>query len=161
MPIPDNSELISGKHIIGNEAEGYCPFCEKFRAKVGKNYLGDIPLGFRMASQLKGLEINSPPCETPTLLVLENGVEAFGYQGYLSPKEFYEALGYFKLGDSEAYKVAFQQGTEARFCKEYEIFKNTPDGMFVDKLSGGQLFDTNDRFNYSSVLLSFTAPLQC
>ena len=22
------------------------------------------------------------------------------------------------------------------FCKEYEIFKDTPDGVFVDKLSG-------------------------
>jgi peptide methionine sulfoxide reductase msrA/msrB len=156
----DNSDLLFGKHIIVIEAEAYCPYCDKFRADVVKNYYGNIPLVFRLASQLQGLAINSPTWATPTILFLENGKEAFGYQGYLNPKEFYEALGYFKLGDSEAYKVAFQQGTDARFCKEYEIFKNTPDGIFFDKLSGAPLFDTKDRFNSSTGWLSFTAPIK-
>ena len=156
----DNSDLLSGKHIIVIEAEGYCPYCDKFRADVVKNYYGNIPLVFRLASQLQGLAIKSPTWATPTILFLENGKEAFGHQGYLSPKEFYEALGYFKLGDSEAYQVAFQQGTDARFCKEYEIFKNTPDGIFIDKLSGAPLFDTKDRFNSSTGWLSFTAPIK-
>ena len=160
IQIVDNSDLLSGKHIIVIEAEGYCPYCDKFRADVVKNYYGNIPLVFRLASQLQGLTINSPTWATPTILFLENGKEAFGYQGYLNPKEFYEALGYFKLGDSEAYKVAFQQGTDARFCKEYEIFKNTPDGIFIDKLSGAPLFDTKDRFNSSTGWLSFTAPIK-
>jgi len=160
IQIVDNSDLLSGKHIIVIEAEGYCPYCDKFRADVVNNYYGNIPLVFRLASQLQGLAINSPTWATPTILFLENGKEAFGYQGYLSPKEFYEALGYFKLGDSEAYKVAFQQGTDARFCKEYEIFKNTPDGIFIDKLSGAPLFDTKDRFNSSTGWLSFTAPIK-
>ena len=156
----DNSDLLSGKHIIVIEAEGYCPYCDKFRADVVKNYYGNIPLVFRLASQLQGLAIKSPTWATPTILFLENGKEAFGHQGYLSPKEFYKALGYFKLGDSEAYQVAFQQGTDARFCKEYEIFKNTPDGIFIDKLSGAPLFDTKDRFNSSTGWLSFTAPIK-
>jgi peptide methionine sulfoxide reductase msrA/msrB len=156
----DNSDLLSGKHIIVIEAEGYCPYCDKFRADVVKNYYGNIPLVFRLASQLQGLAIKSPTWATPTILFMENGKEAFGHQGYLSPKEFYEALGYFKLGDSEAYQVAFQQGTDARFCKEYEIFKNTPDGIFIDKLSGAPLFDTKDRFNSSTGWLSFTAPIK-
>ena len=160
IQIVDNSDLLSGKHIIVIEAEGYCPYCDKFRADVVKNYYGNIPLVFRLASQLQGLAINSPTWATPTILFLENGKEAFGYQGYLNPKEFYEALGYFKLGDSEAYKVAFQEGTDARFCKEYEIFKNTPDGIFIDKLSGAPLFDTKDRFNSSTGWLSFTAPIK-
>ncbi|MDA9634212.1 peptide-methionine (S)-S-oxide reductase MsrA [Pseudomonadota bacterium] len=156
----DNADLLSGKHIIVIEAEGYCPYCDKFRADVVKNYYGNIPLVFRLASQLQGLAIKSPTWATPTILFLENGREVFGHQGYLSPKEFYEALGYFKLGDSEAYQVAFQQGTDARFCKEYEIFKNTPDGIFIDKLSGAPLFDTKDRFNSSTGWLSFTAPIK-
>ena len=160
IQIVDNSDLLSGKHIIVIEAEGYCPYCDKFRADVVKNYYGNIPLVFRLASQLQGLAIKSPTWATPTILFLENGKEAFGHQGYLSPKEFYEALGYFKLGDSEAYQVAFQQGTDARFCKEYEIFKNTPDGIFIDKLSGAPLFDTKDRFNSSTGWLSFTAPIK-
>ena len=158
-PTPDNAKLLLGKQIIVIEAEGYCPYCEKFRAEVVKDYFGDIPLAFRLASQLDGLEIKSPTWATPTILFLEDGKEAFGFQGYLSPKEFYQALGYFKLGDTEAYKVAFQKGTDARFCKEYEIFKNTPDGVFVDKLSGAPLFDTKDRFNSSTGWLSFTAPV--
>ena len=160
VPTVDNSDLISGKYIIVIEAEGYCPYCEKFRSIVAKDYFGDIALVYRLATQLQGLEIKSPTWATPTILFLEDGVEAFGYQGYLSPKEFYEALGFFKLGNSEAYKVAFKQGTDARFCKEYEIFKNTPDGIFIDKLSGAPLFDTKDRFNSSTGWLSFTAPIE-
>ena len=159
-PIFDNSELLSGKHIVVIEAKGHCPYCDKFRADVVNGYLGNIPIVYRLATQLQGLEIKSPTWATPTILFIENGIEVLGYQGYLSPKEFYEALGHFKLGDSEAYKVAFQQGTDARFCKEYQIFKNTPDGVFVDKLSGAPLFDTRDRFNSATGWLSFTAPIE-
>ena len=36
----DNSDLLIGKHIIVIEAEGYCPYCNKFRADVVKNYYG-------------------------------------------------------------------------------------------------------------------------
>ena len=159
-PKTNNSQLLIGKYVVVIEAESYCPYCEKFRADVVKNYFGDIPLVFRLATQLQGLKIKSPTWATPTILFLENGEETFGFQGYLSPKDFYKALGYFKLGNSEAYKVAFQQGTDARFCKEYEIFKNTPDGVFIDKLSGAPLFDTKDRFNSSTGWLSFTAPIE-
>lgn len=63
--------------------------------------------------------------------LLNNGKEVFANQGYMTPKEFYEALGVFKLGNSEAYNVAFNEGTDSRYCKEYEIFKNTPDGFLL------------------------------
>ena len=159
VTMPDNTTLAKGKTIVVIEPEGYCPYCEKFKAEVVKNYLGNIPLVFRLASQLEGLRIDSPTWATPTILFLEEGKEVFGHQGYMSPKEFYEALGYFKLGDSEAYRVAFDKGTDARFCKEYEIFKNTPDGIFLDKLSGAPLFDTRDRFTSSTGWLSFTQPI--
>ena len=159
VTMPDNTTLAKGKTIVVIEPEGYCPYCEKFKAEVVKNYLGNIPLIFRLASQLEGLRIDSPTWATPTILFLEEGKEVFGHQGYMSPKEFYEALGYFKLGDSEAYRVAFDKGTDARFCKEYEIFKNTPDGIFLDKLSGAPLFDTRDRFTSSTGWLSFTQPI--
>ena len=160
VPAIDNSELFVGKKIVVIEAAGYCPYCEKFQAKVMESYSGDIPIISRLASDLDGLEINSPTWATPTILFLEDGKEVFGHQGYLDTKEFYQALGYFKLGDSEAYRVAFEKGTDARFCKEYEIFKNTPDGVFVDKLSGAALFDTRDRFNSSTGWLSFTRPIK-
>ena len=159
-PAQDNSKIAQGKSIVVIEPEGYCPYCEKFKAKVTNNYLGSVPLVYRLASQLDGLTIDSPTWATPTILFLEEGKEVFGHQGYMSPKDFYQALGYFKLGDSEAYKVAFQEGTDAGFCKEYEIFKNTPDGVFVDKLSGAPLFDTRDRFNSSTGWLSFTKPVE-
>ena len=112
-----------------------------------------------MASQLDDIELQTPTWATPTIIFLEQGKEVFGHQGYMSPQEFYKALGFFKLGDSEAYRVAFEEGTDARFCKEYEIFKNTPDGIFVDKLSGAPLFDTRDRFNSGTGWLSFTKPV--
>ena len=159
LVMADNTTIAMGKSIVVIEPEGYCPYCEKFKATVAKNYFGNIPLVFRLATQLEGLTIDSPTWATPTILFLEEGKEVFGHQGYMSPKEFYQALGYFKLGDSEAYRVAFNEGTDARFCKEYEIFKNTPDGVFIDKLSGAALFDTQDRFNSSTGWLSFTKPV--
>ena len=102
----------------------------------------------------------TPTWATPTILFIQDGKEVFGYQGYLNQKDFYKALGSFQLGNSEAYRVAFNDGTDARFCKEYEIFKDTPDGVFVDKLSGAPLFDTRDRFNSGTGWLSFTRPVE-
>ena len=155
----DNSQLSIGKHIVVIEPEGYCPYCERFRKDVTDNYLGSIPLVYRNANNLDGLSISSPTWATPTILFLDGGVEVFGNQGYMSPKDFYKALGFFKLGDSEAFRVAFNDATDARFCKEYEVFKNTPDGVFIDKLSGAPLFDTRDRFNSGTGWLSFTRPV--
>ena len=134
-------------------------FPKKIKSLVVENYNGNLPITFRLASQLDDIELQTPTWATPTIIFLEQGKEVFGHQGYMSPQEFYKALGFFKLGDSEAYRVAFEEGTDARFCKEYEIFKNTPDGIFVDKLSGAPLFDTRDRFNSGTGWLSFTKPV--
>ena len=160
MPKIDNENLLKGKQIVVIEPEGYCPYCEKFREKVSADYQGSIPLSYRMATQLEGLIINSPTWATPTIIFLENGKEILSHKGYMAPDLFYRTLGAFKLGNSEAFKVAFNEGTDARFCKEYEIFKNTPDGVFVDKLSGVPLFDTRDRFNSKTGWLSFTKPVE-
>lgn len=71
-------------------------------------------------------------------------------------KEYYKQIGKYKLGeDSEAYHIAFNNGTEHMFCKQYDIFKDTPDGYFIDIVSGEKLFDTKDRFNSGSGWLSF------
>lgn len=155
----DNAKLLQGKQILVVDSENYCPYCERFKKNVSNDYQGSIPLSHRFASQLEGLTITTPTWATPTIIFLEEGQEVFGRQGYLSPEEFYKALGYFKLGESEAFNVAFNEGTDGRFCKEYEIFKNTPDGTFIDKLSGAALFDTKDRFNSGTGWLSFTKPV--
>ncbi len=155
----DNSELLQGKSVLVIEPQSYCPYCEKFKSLVVEKYKGNIPIIFRLALQLDGIQLETPTWATPTIIFLEQGKEVFGHQGYMSPQEFYKALGFFKLGDSEAYRVAFEEGTDTRFCKEYEIFKNTPDGIFVDKLSGAHLFDTRDRFNSGTGWLSFTKPV--
>ena len=155
----DNSSLLEGKNIIVIEPEGYCPYCEKFKKDVADAYQGTIPLSFRLATELKGLDIKTPTWATPTILFLEDGKEVFANQGYMTSEVFYQALGAFKLGKSEAYSVAFNEGTDARFCKQYEIFKNTPNGIFIDKLSGAALFNTDDRFDSKSGWLSFTKPV--
>jgi peptide methionine sulfoxide reductase msrA/msrB len=155
----DNSTLLQGKQIVVLEARD-CPFCEKFKQDVSSRYHGSIPLTFRLASQLDGLTLKTPTWATPTIYFLEDGKEVFAHQGYLSASEFYRALGGFKLGDTEAYKVAFAQGTDSRFCRQYDLFKNTPDGVFTDKLSGAPLFDTRDRFDSGSGWLSFTRPIE-
>ena len=158
-PAIDNSYLLSGKYVLVIDSQDYCPYCENFKNDVANDYKGSIPMVYRTAIELDGLNIQTPTWATPTIVFLENGSELFSYQGYMQPELFYKALGKFKLGDSEAYDVAFNQGTDARFCKEYQIFKNTPDGIFVDKLSGAPLFDTRDRFVSRSGWLSFTAPV--
>ena len=155
----DNSKLLLGKQILILDSQSFCPYCEKLKEDVTNSYKGSIPLAYRTSDQLHDLQIKSPTWATPSVIFLENGKEIFAYQGYLEPKEFYQMLGKFKLGDSEAYDVAFNKGTDARFCKEYQIFKNTPDGIFIDKLSGEPLFDTNDRFVSRSGWLSFTKPV--
>ncbi|WP_207903112.1 peptide-methionine (S)-S-oxide reductase MsrA [Rheinheimera sp. D18] len=155
----DNSSLLIGKHILVIDSENYCPYCEKFKADVASKYSGDIPLSFRFATQLTGLNITSPTWATPTIILLQNGKEVYDRQGYLSPSDFYLLLGKFKLGDSEAFNIAFDEGTDGQFCQQYEIFKNTPDGVFIDKLSGAALFDTRDRFDSGTGWLSFTKPV--
>ena len=159
-PKNDNSKLKVGKNIVVIEPSGYCPYCDKLREDVLNEYAGNIPLHYRKASELEGINLVTPTWATPTILFIQDGEEVFGYQGYLNQKDFYKALGSFQLGNSEAYKVAFNDGTDARFCKEYEIFKDTPDGVFVDKLSGAPLFDTRDRFNSGTGWLSFTRPVE-
>lgn len=159
-PKIDNTALLANKHIVVIDAKGYCPYCEKFKKEVANAYNGTIPMTFRHADQLAGLVINTPTWATPTLLFIEDGKEVYGRQGYVNKEEFYKALGAFKLGDSEAFRVAFHSRTDSPFCKEYDIFKNTPDGIFIDKLSGAPLFDTRDRFNSGTGWLSFTHPVK-
>ena len=153
---------LGGKEIIviGPEIEGTCLFCLEFEKKVTSKYKGTIPLRSTPASALKGFEINTPTWATPTIFFIDDGREVWSHQGIMSSENFYEALGEFKLGkNSEAFNVAFNEGTDRRFCKQYEIFKDTPEGVFIDKLSGRPLFDTADRFNSKSGWLSFTKPV--
>ena len=153
---------LGGKEIIviGPEIEGTCLFCLEFEKKVTSKYKGTIPLRSTPASALKGFEINTPTWATPTIFFIDDGREVWSHQGIMSSENFYKALGEFKLGkNSEAFNVAFNEGTDRRFCKQYEIFKDTPEGVFIDKLSGRSLFDTADRFNSKSGWLSFTKPV--
>ena len=153
---------LGGKEIIviGPEIEGTCLFCLEFEKKVTSKYKGTIPLRSTPASTLKGFEINTPTWATPTIFFIDDGREVWAHQGIMSSENFYKALGEFKLGkNSESFNVAFNEGTDRRFCKQYEIFKDTPEGVFIDKLSGRPLFDTADRFNSKSGWLSFTKPV--
>ena len=154
-----NKDLISGKKILILDAEG-CPYCFKLRKEVLRGYKGSIELFFRKSNELDDLDLQTPTWATPTIYFLENGKEISAHQGYLSKDKFYELLGKFKLGKTEAFNVAFNQGTDPTYCKEYELFKNTPEGLFVDKLSGAPLFDTKYRFNSKTGWLSFTEAVE-
>ena len=156
-------EPLQGKEIIviGPEVEGTCLFCLEFEKKVASNYNGTIPMKSAPASALKGFDLKTPTWATPTIIFIEDGKEIWSHQGMMTSEEFYKALGEFKLGvGSEAYNVAFNEGTDKRFCVQYQIFKDTPEGVFVDKLSGRPLFDTAYRFDSKSGWLSFTQPVE-
>ena len=154
-----NEDLLVGQRILVLEAEG-CPYCYKLRQDVLNNYQGSIPIYFRESYQLEGLKLQTPTWATPTLYFLEEGREVMAHQGYLPSNKFYKSLGKFKLGETEAFDVAFNQGTDPTFCKEYELFKNTPEGIFIDKLSGAPLFSTKYRFNSKTGWLSFTEAIK-
>lgn len=148
-------EPLKGKEIVVIDSE-YCSFCEKFKKNVSSGYKGTIPLRTAKEDELKGFKLSSKIVVTPTILFIEDGNEVYAHIGYMNEKSFYKAVGEFKLGtDSEAFDVAFNQHTDGRFCKQYEEFKNTGDGVFIDKISGDVLFDTNERFNSGSGWLSF------
>ncbi len=146
---------FGGKEIVVIDA-AKCKFCEKFEKDVLANYNASLKLRVAKQDELKGFKLDSKIVGTPTILFIEDGKEVYSYTGYMDEKTFYKALGAFKLGeDSEAFDVAFKQHTDRRFCKQYEEFKHTPDGVFIDKISGDILFDTRDRFNSGSGWLSF------
>ncbi len=147
---------LGGKEILIITSPSHCPYCEKFKKDVSSSYKGTIPMRSVLASSLKNFSIKTELFATPTIIFIENSKEVFAHIGSMQRKDFYKVLADFKLGkDSESYKVAFNQGTDKRFCKQYDIFKNTPDGVFIDKLSGEILFDTKDRFNSKTGWLSF------
>ena len=146
---------LGTKEIIVIDSKN-CPYCQKFKKDVLSKYRGSLPLRVAKAYELKDFKIKSKLNATPTILFINNAKEVYSHKGYMSKKEFYKALGTFKLGkDSKVYKVAFNKGTDARFCKRYDKFKNSTNGVFVDILSGEALFDTKDRFNSKSGWLSF------
>ena len=148
---------IKGKELLIIEAEGYCPYCEKLKKDVLNSYKGSIKYTIAKASQLKNYKFkNELQNASPIIMYVENGVEIARHIGSMNEKQFYKALGEFKLKKGTlAYNIAFEEGTESSFCKAYDIFKNTPDGVFIDKVSGEILFDTKDRFISRSGWLSF------
>jgi peptide methionine sulfoxide reductase msrA/msrB len=147
---------LGGKEILVIKSENYCPYCEKFEKEVTSKYKGNITLRTVFKKDLKDFDIKTNLFATPSIVFIQDGKEAFAHVGYMSPMDFYEALGIFKLKKgSSAYNVAFNKGTDAPGCKQYDIFKDTPDGVFVDKLSGEILFDTRDRFHSGTGWLSF------
>jgi len=151
----DTISPLGGKEIVVIDAE-HCRFCEKFKKNVTDHYQGTIPLRTVHQDALKGFTLKTKIEGTPTIIFIEDGKEVEAYTGYMDEKTFYKAVGAFKLGEnSEGYDVAFKQKTDGRFCKKYEEFKHTGDGVFRDKISGDILFDTRERFNSGSGWLSF------
>ncbi|MEA2112183.1 MAG: peptide-methionine (S)-S-oxide reductase MsrA [Campylobacterota bacterium] len=147
---------LGNKEIVVIKSKSYCPYCEKFEKEVSSQYRGSITLRTVTADTLKGFEIKTDLSGTPTILFIDNTKEVFAHRGFMDAKQFYKTLGDFKLGkNSKSYRVAFNESTDSRFCKQYKIFKDTPDGVFVDKLSGDILFDTRERFNSGTGWLSF------
>ena len=150
---------FQGKEIIVITSQN-CPFCQKFKHDVLENYHASLPLRVTQADKLKNFQLKTPPIGTPAIYFINNAKEEYAHIGYMDEQSFYKALGMLKLGKgSQAYDIAFNKSTESRFCRQYDMFKHTPDGVFVDKISGDILFDTRERFNSGSGWLSFFKPV--
>ena len=174
VPVKDNELLaqstnqtneiitpLGGKEVlvVNSEDINTCFFCLHFKADVVSKYQGSTPLRSATKSTIKDFDIDEV-IATPTIFFIENGKQVSKHEGSLKPIQFYEQLGKFKFGESsEEYNVAFNKGTDPRFCQKYDLFKNTGEGQFVDALSGQPLFDTKYRFNSGTGWLSFTQPV--
>ena len=98
---------LGGKEILVIKSPGFCPYCEKFDEEVAKNYKGKVPMRTVLASSLQGFDIKTKLYATPTILFIEDGKEVAGHIGYMNAKEFYKALGKFKLGEDSEKKAVF------------------------------------------------------
>ena len=144
---------LGGLEIIVVESTHYCPFCEQFKKDVSDDYRGSVPMRTVLESQLEGFEGVRGIFATPTIMFIKDGKVVETKKGYLSPEEFYPLLGEFIGGD--AFEVGFEADTDRRFCREYDLFKDTPEGVFVDKFSGDPLFSTATRYDSGTGWLSF------
>jgi len=159
IKVNENNETITplgGKEILVVEAKN-CKFCKKFKQDVLANYHGTVPIRVvKRDDKAQGFNINGIK-GTPTIIFIENGKELYAFQGYMEEKLFYKALAILKFGKSHVFQVAFNGADDDKFSKEYQEFNSTKakDGIFVDRISGDALFDTNDRFESNSGWLSF------
>jgi len=159
VKVNDNNETITplgGKEILVVESKN-CKFCKKFKQDVLSNYHGTVPIRVvRRDDKAKGFKINGIK-GTPTIIFIEDGKELYAFQGYMEEKLFYKALAILKFGKSQVFQVAFNGADDDKFSKEYQEFNSTKvkDGIFIDRISGDALFDTNDRFESNSGWLSF------
>jgi peptide methionine sulfoxide reductase msrA/msrB len=168
----DPTQLNKQGNDIGNNYRSaiYCTTQEQkdialetmreFQILLTKSNYGKIVTEIEILNKFWPFELkisNDNTLNTPSIHFIKDSVELWVHSGYIGPKDFFKALGQFKLGvNSEAFAVAYNDATDNRFCKQYDIFKNTGDGVFVDKLSGRPLFETKYRFNSHSGWLSFT-----
>ncbi len=74
--------------------------------------------------------------------------------------EIYAKISESIFGTQSSYHtIAYHHGTEPKFCQKYDLFKDTPKGYFIDKISGERLFSTTERFNSGTGWLSFFAAI--
>jgi len=155
---PDKKDALiplGGKEIVVIESDN-CPYCEKFKKDVLSSYKGTVKVRKAYASQMKNFDIKTKLFATPTILFIEDGKEILANRGYMDEKSFYKMLGDFKLGkNTQGHNVAYHEATDPKYNKDYKMFQDTPDGVFIDKVSGEVLFDTRDRFDSESGWLSF------
>ena len=84
---------------------------------------------------------SSTDVERDSILFIDNGQEVHGHQGQLAPKEFYQLLGKFKLGNTEAYDVAFNKGTDYIVIGRPIMNSKNPKEEILNILNLNQLYD--------------------
>ena len=70
------------------EPSGYCPYCDKLREDVLNEYAGNIPLHYRKASELEGINLVTPTWATPTILFIQDGKEVLDIRDISIKKTF-------------------------------------------------------------------------
>jgi peptide methionine sulfoxide reductase msrA/msrB len=148
------------KQIIIVWEDDSCFEYKEFKKSVLSTYQGSVLIKDINFKEFKSLDINISDTKAPFVLFIDSHYNIHKEDKYMTKKEFYLALGLLRFGNTKAYKVAFNEDTDGRFCQKYEKFKNTPNGYFVDALSGIPLFDTKDRYNSGTGWLSFTSPIE-
>jgi peptide methionine sulfoxide reductase msrA/msrB len=155
-----NEYLKFGKQIIVVKNDDFSIEYKNFKKCILSSYSGNILVKEITDINFKELQFQKPEIKTPFILFVNNNNIVDIKETSITKREFYLALGLLKFGKTKAYDVAFSEDTDGRFCQKYEKFKNTPDGYFIDALSGTPLFDTINRYNSGTGWLSFIKPIE-
>jgi peptide methionine sulfoxide reductase msrA/msrB len=155
---PNYQNLNKNNQLIVFTSEN-CGFCDAFKRDILANWQASVEIqSTEIPLPPEGWQLAKPLFATPTIVYFKDQKEQSRYTGYQgNPTEFWKWLG-FQLLTPQQQQIAFEQGTERAFTGSH-LDEKRP-GVFVDPITGAQLFRTDTKFDSGSGWPSFFNPIE-